>query len=62
MSYILSINSYLTGGPTLLIAILIELSTRGTAHSDNWFLWLSEQALPRSSLCSALSLASFCGG
>ena len=29
-------------------AIVIELSTRGTVHSDNWFLRLSDQALPRS--------------
>ena len=29
-------------------AIVIELSTRGTVHSDNWFLRLSDQAMPRS--------------
>ena len=28
--------------------IVIELSTRGTVHSDNWFLRLSDQATPRS--------------
>jgi hypothetical protein len=27
--------------------MVIELSTRGTAHSDNWFLRLSDRAVPR---------------
>lgn len=31
-----------------VVAIVIELSTRGTVHSDNWYLALSEQALGRS--------------
>ena len=37
-----AVNSYL-----VLIAMVIELSTRGTAHSDNWFLRLSDRAVPR---------------
>jgi hypothetical protein len=31
-----------------VVAMVIELSTRGTAHSDNWFLRLSDKAVPRS--------------
>jgi hypothetical protein len=31
-----------------VVAIVIELSTRGTVHSDNWFLQLSDQATLRS--------------
>jgi len=30
-----------------IIATVIHLSTRGTADSDNWFLRLSDKALPR---------------
>jgi hypothetical protein len=30
-----------------VIATVIQLSTRGTVDSDNWFLRLSDQALPR---------------
>jgi hypothetical protein len=29
-------------------AMVIQLSTRGTADSDNWFLRLSDKAVPRS--------------
>jgi hypothetical protein len=28
-------------------AMVIQLSTRGTADSDNWFLRLSDRAVPR---------------
>ena len=28
--------------------MVIQLSTRGTADSDNWFLRLSDRAVPRS--------------
>ena len=30
------------------VATVIQVSTRGTLDSDNWFLRLSDQALPRS--------------
>jgi hypothetical protein len=29
------------------VATVIQLSTRGTVDSDNWFLRLSDKALPR---------------
>jgi hypothetical protein len=31
-----------------VIPMVIPLSTRGTAVSDNWFLRLSDRAVPRS--------------
>jgi hypothetical protein len=31
-----------------VVPMVIPLSTRGTADSDNWFLRLSDRAVPRS--------------
>ena len=44
LTYALQVSFYPTDE---LIAMVIQLSTRGTADSDNWFLRLSDRAVPR---------------